>query len=293
MSLTEKHRPSFASQIPSRLGSCLSWLFVAMLILMPAELMAQDKTNPKTEAVKPADDKHPLAELFSGYKYLSEDVRAIQDSDIANPGMAWYTLGEQLWNKPGGTQKKACADCHNEAKASMRGVAARYPVYDRLGKKMVNMEQRINQCREKFMKAEPLAAESDELVGLSIYVRGKSRGIPVKPRIEGPARESFDKGAAYFNQRRGQMNLSCANCHDQSFGKKVRATVLSQGQSNGFPVYSLEQEKPVILHRRFIMCNNLVRANPRPIGDETYVNLELYLAWRGEGLQIETPAVRY
>ncbi|MGI9380556.1 MAG: sulfur oxidation c-type cytochrome SoxA, partial [Methyloligellaceae bacterium] len=204
---------------------------ITLIIVLPAGLLAQDKKNPGLEAVKPASEKHPLAELFSGYKYLSEEVRAMQDSDIANPGMAWYTLGEELWNKPDGTQKKACSDCHNEAKASMRGVAARYPVYDRLTKKMVNMEQRINHCRAKFMKAEPLAAESDELVGLSIYVRGNSRGIPMKPRIEGPARAAYEKGAAYYNQRRGQMNLSCANCHDQSFGKKVRATVLSQGQS--------------------------------------------------------------
>ncbi|MGI9498509.1 MAG: sulfur oxidation c-type cytochrome SoxA, partial [Geminicoccaceae bacterium] len=46
------------------------------------------------------------------------------------------------------------------------------------------------------------------------------------------------------------------------------------------------------LHRRFKGCNDQVRAEPFKRGSDEYVNLELYLAWRGQGLPIETPAVR-
>ena len=253
---------------------------------------AQEKKSTADKPVKPIYDNHPLAEIYSGYHYLSDETKAMQDSDIANPGMAWYALGKAEWSKKGGQEKKACVNCHNQAKASMRGVATRYPVYDKLLKKLVNVEQRVNLCRTKFMKADPLRPESDELLGLSIYVRAQSRGLPVKPKVDGRARQAFKKGKAYYTTRRGQLDMACSHCHDQKFGKKARSTVISQGQSNGFPVYSLEKERPITLHRRFIMCNRLVRAEPLPLGDEVYVNLELYLAWRGEGLPVETPAVR-
>jgi len=267
-------------------------LGIMALLIQDVAGSAQENKFTSDKPVKPANDNHPLAEIYSGYHYLSDEIKAMQDSDIANPGMAWYVLGKSEWSRKDGQEKKACDSCHNEAKASMRGVATRYPVYDKLQKKLVNVEQRINLCHTKFMKAGPLEPESDNLLGLSIYVRAQSRGLPVKPNIGGPARPFFEKGKAYYNTRRGQLDMSCSHCHDKKFGKKARSTLISQGQSNGYPVYSLEKERPISLHRRFIRCNQLVRAEPLPIGDEVYVNLELYLAWRGEGLPVETPAVR-
>jgi sulfur-oxidizing protein SoxA len=73
---------------------------------------------------------------------------------------------------------------------------------------------------------------------------------------------------------------------------KIRADTLSQGQSNGFPTYRLKWQKLGSLHRRFKGCNDQVRAEPYKRGSDEYVNLELYLAWRGQGLEIESPAVR-
>ena len=75
-------------------------------------------------------------------------------------------------------------------------------------------------------------------------------------------------------------------------GGQLRANVLSQGQSNGFPTYRLKWQKVGSIHRRFRGCNKMVRAKPYAYGADEYVNLELYLAWRGRGLPVETPAVR-
>ena len=46
------------------------------------------------------------------------------------------------------------------------------------------------------------------------------------------------------------------------------------------------------LHRMFQGCLARVRATPYQGGAEEYVNLELYMAWRGNNLAVETPAVR-
>src|SRR5689334_10195580 len=72
----------------------------------------------------------PQAERRSGYSFMTPDTRAMQDDDTANPGMLWVLDGEKLWARKTGTADKACADCHNDARASMRGVAAHYPAFD-------------------------------------------------------------------------------------------------------------------------------------------------------------------
>ena len=54
---------------------------------------------------------------------MAPDTKAIQDDDTANPGMLWVLDGEALWKKKSGAADKACADCHDDASNSMKGVA--------------------------------------------------------------------------------------------------------------------------------------------------------------------------
>src|SRR5262245_48321006 len=69
----------------------------------------------------------PLSERKSGYDFMSSESRAMQDDDASNPGMLWVLDGEALWKRKQGAANKACADCHGDAGANMKGVAARYP----------------------------------------------------------------------------------------------------------------------------------------------------------------------
>lgn len=102
----------------------------------------------------------------------------------------------------------------------------------------------------------------------------------------------FEKGKEFYYGRRGQLDMSCANCHEDYYGTRIRADMLSQGHSNGFPTYRLKWQKVGSLHRRFRGCNEQVRATKLPYGTDDYVNLEVYLGWRGNGMPVETPAVR-
>ena len=72
----------------------------------------------------------------------------------------------------------------------------------------------------------------------------------------------------------------------------IRADLLSQGHSNGFPTYRLKWQGMGSLHRRFKGCMDQVRAAPYKRGSDEFLALELYLATRGAGLSVETPAVR-
>jgi sulfur-oxidizing protein SoxA len=228
----------------------------------------------------------------SGYTYLSEPTRALQDDAFANPGMLWVARGQTLWRMPEGAAGKACVDCHGDAATSMRGVRARYPAYDPQQGKPVSLEQRINQCRSERIRAAPWAWESEELLAMTAFVGHQSRGMLVEVRIDGPMAPFFERGKAFWLRRRGQLDLACSQCHDELAGRHLYGDVLSQGQSNGFPVYRMLWQTMGSLHRMFRWCNSSVRAEPYPFGADAYVNLELYLAWRGRGLSVETPAVR-
>jgi L-cysteine S-thiosulfotransferase len=239
-----------------------------------------------------AGGPHEVDGRRSGYSYLGEETRALQDDAFANPGMLWVERGEALWSAPAGAAGKSCADCHGAAVESMKGVRARYPVFDSALGRPINLEQRINQCRRERMQAAPWPWESEELLAITAFVGHQSRGMPVQVRIDGPMAPHFERGKAFWFERRGQLDLACSQCHDDLAGRRLYGDVISQGQSNGFPVYRMLWQTMGSVQRMFRWCNSSVRAEPYPLGAKDYVDLEVYLAWRGRGLPVETPAVR-
>ena len=234
----------------------------------------------------------PLDQLRSGLAYAGGDVRALQADEFANPAQLWLQRGEQRWAEPVGRSGKSCKDCHGEPKDSMRGVAARYPAWERQGAQLMLMEDRIRQCRSRHQQGPELAFESDELLSLSLYVSQASAGLPLSPVTDGPARLHLLEGERIFMQRRGQLNLACTHCHDQNFGRRFYTDPLSQGHPNGYPVYRLEWQKVGSLERRLRSCFVGVRAEPLPWGATEVRQLALYLGWRAQGLALEVPAVR-
>ena len=236
--------------------------------------------------------KYQVGEKRSGYTWATKETRAMQDDDFANPAFIWVDQGEALWSKAEGSAGKSCANCHDDASKSMKGVKTRYPIYDKSLGKLKSVEQQINICRETQMGAKPFKWESGNMLAMTAYVNNQSRGMTMNPKIDGNAAPFFEKGKAFYDQRRGQLNMACKHCHSDFAGGVARANLLTQGQSNGFPVYRFKWQKLGSIHRRFRGCNKNIRAQPYGYGSEEYVNLELYVAWRGRGLPVETPAVR-
>jgi sulfur-oxidizing protein SoxA len=231
-------------------------------------------------------------ETKSGYEYAEPETRAMQDDDFSNPAMLIADYGGDLWSTPDGEANKSCEDCHGDAEESMKGVKVRYPAYYQPWGKMINVELRINECRVNNQKAKAWKYESKEMMGLASFIGYQSRGMPMAVDIGGKATPFFQKGKEFFYQRRGQMDMACANCHEDNSGNMIRANLLSEGMVNGFPTYRLKWQGVGTLHRRFKGCNDQVRATPYKRGSDEYVNLELYMAWRSKGLAVETPSVR-
>lgn len=240
-----------------------------------------------------APEGHPFDEVISGWHYRTEETRALEADTFQNPGMLDVERGEAIWNTVEGTEGKSCASCHGNAADSMRGVAVSYPKWDGDANRPINIELQINKCRTENMGAEPYAFDKDGQKPLTAFIKHQSLGMTMAVDLsQGDLQEWWERGKDYYYTRFGQLNLSCASCHEQNSGMYIRADHLSQGQVNGFPTYRLKNAGLVSLHNRFRGCLRDTRAEfPAAFSDELMA-LEVYVTWRGTGLSIETPAVR-
>jgi sulfur-oxidizing protein SoxA len=234
----------------------------------------------------------PQGERRSGYSFMSPDTKAMQNDDTANPGMLWVLDGETLWKSKAGATGKACADCHNDAPTSMKGVAARYPAFDKTLGRPVNLEQRINLCRTRHQEATPLPYESRDLLALTAFVAEQSRGVAIDAGTDPQLEPFVARGHDLFMQRQGQLNLGCTNCHDDNWDKHLAGSAITQALPTGYPLYRLEWQSLGSLERRLRNCMIGTRAQAYDYGAPELVELELYLMSRARGMPIETPAVR-
>lgn len=234
----------------------------------------------------------PLEEVISGWHFRSPETQALETDDFENPAMPFVDRGADLWNTVDGSKGKSCASCHKKAEDTMKGVRAHMPKWNAKLGKPETLEMRINACRTANMGAKAWKWEAPEMLAMTAYIGLQSRGIPVQVQTDGPMKPWWEKGKKLYYTRAGQLGLACANCHEDNFGNMIRADHLSQGQINGFPVYRLKWGGLGSIHRRFKGCMKQVRAKPYKRGSDEFIALELYVASRGAGLAVETPAVR-
>jgi len=221
---------------------------------------------------------------------MAASTQAMQADDTLNPGMLWVKDGEALWQKLPSQSQISCANCHTQS--SMTGVASRYPAFDDVLKRPVTLSQRINQCRQKYQQVEPLRLESQDLLSLESFVAHQSRGLPVVPPTDSRLDAARQRGQQRYTQRMGQLNLSCAQCHDDNAGGRLGSSQIPQAHHTGYPVYRLEWQNLGSLQRRLRNCMSGVRAEPFAYGAPELVELELHLAVRAKGMLMETPGVR-
>lgn len=228
----------------------------------------------------------------SGLDFMSPATQAMQRDDMLNPAMLWLAQGQQRWSAVDGKAGKACASCHGAAASSMREVAPRYPAFDERLQRPISLAQRIDQCRERHQGAAPWASESEARLTLEMLVANAARGLPIAPPDD--ARLDVDRavGNRLFTQRFGQLELSCAQCHDGQAGRRLAGSAIPQAHPGGYPIYRLEWQGIGSLQRRMRGCMSGVRAEPWPFDAREWIALELFLMQRAQGLAIETPAVR-
>ena len=227
----------------------------------------------------------------SSYVLMSPDTKAMQDDPLLNPATFAVLDGQVLWQEIAGKKNQSCASCHGDAKVSMKGVAASFPKVNAAGQ-LLSLTGRINQCRTEQQSATPFAAESKPLLALSAFVATQSKGMPITVERTAANEASLAAGQRLFNQRMGQLNLSCAQCHAERAGQKLAGNPIPQAHPTAYPIYRLEWQAVGSLERRLRNCLVGVRAEPFAFGSTELLELELFLAWRARAMLLESPGVR-
>ncbi len=255
-------------------------------------LIVNEEIEMVTRTAAPAHISDAMDEIYSGWNFRGIETRAMQADDFDNPGMIFVEQARDVWDTAEGTEGKSCASCHGAADESMKGVRAVYPKWNEAAGEVRTMEMQINDCRENRMGAEKWKYTGGDMVNMTALLASVSRGMPVNVAIDGPVQSTWEQGKELYYTRTGQLELSCANCHENSYGKMIRADHLSQGQINGFPTYRLKNTKLNAVHARFKGCVRDTRAETFSPGSPEFIALELYVASRGNGLSVEGPSIR-
>jgi sulfur-oxidizing protein SoxA len=251
-----------------------------LLLVLPAG-------EPRRRANAPGKDTRR-----SGFEDMGASTQAMQKDDTLNPGMLWVQGRRGAVEAAGRRQRQGLRAATRRRKAACAAWRRVIPAFDdRLGRP-ITLGQRINQCRQQHQQAAPLRAESPELLGLEAYVALQSRGLPLAPPDDARLEPFRQRGQQLFTQRIGQLNLSCAQCHDGLAGKRLAGSLIPQAHPTGYPVYRLEWQAMGSLQRRLRGCMSGVRAEPFAYGAQELVELELYLNRRAQGMHVESPGVR-
>ena len=277
------------------LQSGLAALALAIFI-QPAT--AADTPDPAAEAKAFRDyfvkkfPKVKLEDFVNGPYSLNEDMRRQWEEKEQFPPYEFaLEAGKEMFATPF-RNGKTYADCFPNGGI---GIRQNYPYFDEKEGKVVTLELALNRCREANGEA-PYSYVKDEMASLTAYMAFTSRGKPMDIKVPNDPRAlaAYEDGKRHFYTRRGQLNFSCASCHVQSPGERIRAETLAPalGIMNALPIYRSEWSGMGTTSRRLVTCNSQTRAVPLDPQSDEYRDLEYFLSYMSNGLPISGPGAR-
>ena len=275
-------------------SACLSAIFLLGCLLAPPGALGD-----------PEEDRQAFRDFYAS-RFPDVPLEAHKDGTYAlnaDKRQQWLDIedfppyeiavddGEELFSAPF-ANGESYADCFDNGGI---GIKQNYPYFDTDLGEVVTLEMAVNQCREDNQE-EPLDYAGEDLNAIVAYMAFTSRGerfhirIPDDPR----ALAAYEDGKRFYSTRRGQLNFACSSCHVQIVGNLLRAETLSAslGHPTHFPTYRFRWEEVGGMHRRFQECNDQVRAEALELQSEPYRNLEYFLSYISNGLELNGPATR-
>ncbi len=206
------------------------------------------------------------------------------------PFLAALEAGEKRWKTPF-KNGKTYAECLPNGG---RMIAGNYPKFDPLRGRVVTLETAINDCRIANGEAAYAYGDPSSMGLLTAYLRTLSDGMKMNIQVEGEAAlQAYEDGKKTFYSRAGQLNFSCANCHIDNVGTRLRSEILSPvpGQATHWPVFR-GGDQLVTLQERYQRCHRDVRHVPDQAGSTRYDNLEYFHAYQSNGLPLQASVFR-
>ncbi len=234
----------------------------------------------------------PFDDYINGVYSIDPESRAQwEEIEEFPPYELSISRGEELFKTPF-ANGKTYADCFPNGGI---GIRQNYPYFDTDRGEVITLELAINECRTANGE-KPLKWKRGPIADISAYMAYTSRGniIDIKIPDDPRALAAYERGKKHFYQKRGQLNMACADCHKFYTGYKVRADLLSPalGHLSHFPVYRSKWGGMGTTHRRYGGCNAQVRAKPYAAQSEEYRALEYFHTYMSNGLAVNGPGAR-
>jgi len=241
----------------------------------------------------------PLQDFANGVYAVDKSLRDQWEAFEEFPAYEIYVeKGEALFNKPFKNGKNF-ASCFPKAK---KGIKQNYPYYSKKRKEVVTLEMSINECLKKNGE-KPYKWKKGNMTHLTAYLAYQSRGKKGNVKIVNTPDSIawYERGKKHFYAKRGQLNMSCADCHYNNAGNKIRANILSPalGHTTHFPVFrnkwaskSSKGDGMGTIHRRYGGCNKQVRAKPFKAQSKEYRALEYFHTYMSNGIKLNGPGIR-
>jgi sulfur-oxidizing protein SoxA len=277
--------------------ACKVGLIHALMVLALAAVAGQGLADPEDDRLrllkhfKQAYPDIRVEDYVYGALALDPDAKAQYLSIMEFPPFSReIEKGEALWKAPF-RSGKTYEDCLPKRG---RMIAGDYPMFDEAAGRVVTFEDILNRCRVENGEAPFGLADKDTMGLLTAYARGLSDGMKMNIKVQGPgALKAYEDGKKSFYARVGQLNFSCATCHIDNVGNRLRSELLSMaiGHATHWPVFRGAGE-PTTLQGRYAICYAYMRHVPDAPGSERMNNLEYFHAYLSNGLEMRASVFR-
>ena len=177
-----------------------------------------------------------------------------------------------------------------------------YPYFDETKKEVVTLTSAINSCvtaagEKKWGEKKGKMAHLQSYISYSTMEAEKKVNIKID---SAEAAAAYERGKEAYYTQRGYLQLSCATCHVQGAGQRVRNESMSQllGHTTHFPVFRLKWGKDKVenglgtLERRMTGCNKDQGENPHKANSKWMKELLYFMAYMSNGMNVDGPDVR-
>ncbi len=227
-------------------------------------------------------------EEFRLGSYAYDKIGRAQYNDINEmpPYEDNIDAGEELYNKTKGIKQ-----CFPDP-----AIAGEYPKFDDKKGKVVTLSVAIDDCL-KANGQKPWKLTKGKMADLEAYFAHMSKEAGKKVHITIPSKAAaaaYERGKKNYYSQRGYLKLSCATCHVQGSGNRVRREFLSPllGHTTHFPVYRLKWQGLGTLERRIKGCEKNQGENPHKPGGQWMSDMLYFMAYMSNGLPVDGPDIR-
>jgi len=227
---------------------------------------------------------------LGSYAFNSRGKSQYDDIKEMPPYEDAIDAGEALYNKKF-ANGKSFKTCFPKA-----DIAGNYPYYDEKKSTVVTITSAINAClvangEKKWKEKKGKIAHLEAYLSFQSQEAGKKMEIKIDSQA---AADAYERGKKEYYAQRGYLKLSCATCHVQGAGQRVRAEYMSPllGQVTHFPVFRLKWNGLGTLERRMNGCNKDQGENPHKTNSKWMKELLYFMAYMSNGMAIDGPDIR-